>query len=151
MTRPDSPSWIRAKTAGDVAELAFAEWMHERGFDVHKSVGNADHDLRITADVEVKRDMKHEKTGNVAIEVSYNGQPSGIRTSRAAYWIIVLARESLMMKRKQLFQLVEGGEFPEVSAGDGRKTRVRLVPSDRLKELPGTRIISQTVVSDGAA
>lgn len=40
--------------------------------------------------VEVKRDFKASATGNVAIEFKCRGRPSGISTSTALWWAIVL-------------------------------------------------------------
>ena len=41
--------------------------------------------------IEVKRDRKLSDTGNVAIEYACSGRPSGIRTTKAKYWAIVLS------------------------------------------------------------
>jgi len=133
MTRPDSPSWEAAKTAGDAAELAIARWWRKRGFTVHKTIGEADHDLRLTLDIEVKRDLQAKQTGNVAVEVSYRGQPSGIVTSRAAFWQIVVNGESLLIRTDALRALALERRWHERPAGDGGMARVRLVALDQLR------------------
>lgn len=133
MTRPDSPRWNAAKSVGDAAELAIAQYWHERGFTVHRSYGQTDHDLRLTLDIEVKRDLQAKQTGNVAIEVSYRNQPSGIVTSRAAYWQIVVNGESLLIRTDKLRALALERRWREAPAGDGGKARVRLVALDELR------------------
>jgi hypothetical protein len=40
--------------------------------------------------IEVKCDRLSKKTGNFAVEFSYNGQPSGIITTEADYWAMVV-------------------------------------------------------------
>ena len=133
MTRPDSPAWITCKAEGDRAELAIAEWFRGRGFDTFKTLGDAPFDLLLQAAVEVKRDLKAAQTGNVAIETRYNGQPSGILTSTASYWAIVLQTEAVIIKTEKLRDLVLTGKFRETRAGDHLAATVRLVPVERLK------------------
>jgi hypothetical protein len=39
--------------------------------------------------IEVKSDRVSHKTGNVVIEDSYGGKPSGIETTKAAWWVYI--------------------------------------------------------------
>ena len=39
--------------------------------------------------IEVKSDRASHKTGNVVIEDSYGGKPSGIETTKAAWWVYI--------------------------------------------------------------
>ena len=88
--RPDSPQWIAAKAEGDRAELAIAAWFRDkRGWETYKALGRTDFDLLLQCQVEVKHDLQAPKTDNVAIETAYRGQPSGIITSKATWWVIV--------------------------------------------------------------
>lgn len=38
--------------------------------------------------VEVKSDQKSQHTGNIVIEFEFNGKPSALATTKAAYWVI---------------------------------------------------------------
>lgn len=38
--------------------------------------------------VEVKSDQKSQHTGNIVIEVEFNGSPSALSTTKAKYWVI---------------------------------------------------------------
>jgi hypothetical protein len=114
---PDSPEWIVAKAEGDSAELAVAEWFRGRGFDPYRTVGRAGFDLLLQCSVEIKYDRLAHATGNVAIEVAYRGQPSGIMTSEAAYWAIVVASDALVVKTEVLRRFVLTHELPERAAG----------------------------------
>ncbi len=137
----DSPQWIAAKSAGDRAELAIAEWFREQGWQPFKTLGRAEFDLLLQCEVEVKRDLKAAETGNVAVEISYRGQPSGIMTSKANWWAIVLEREALITKTTTLQRFTLTGDFKEVSAGDNRASVVRLVPVAQLKDLKGVFVV----------
>ena len=44
-----------------------------------------------TAKVEVKRDRLVSQTGNIAVEISLNGYPSGLTTSTADWWAFLLS------------------------------------------------------------
>ena len=43
--------------------------------------------------IEVKRDSWVGRTGNIAIEYESRGNPSGIATTEAEYWIIIFSKE----------------------------------------------------------
>jgi hypothetical protein len=135
MIRPDSPSWTAAKGHGDHAEHAIADWFRGRGFEPFLSIGPAQFDLLLQCRVEVKHDLRARETGNVAIEVEYNGQASGIKTSQAAWWAIVVDREAHLVKTPELLRLVMQGSHRVVPAGDGQRSRVALVPIEDLRRL----------------
>jgi len=139
--KPDSPQWIAAKGEGDRAELAIAEWFRRLGWETYKTLGRVDSDLLLQCPVEVKRDLKASETGNVAIETAYRGQPSGIVTSKATWWAIVVGAEAVIVKQKELLHCVMAGEFREVAAGDNKAATVRLVPLERLREIKGARVV----------
>ncbi len=139
--RPDSQEWIAAKSAGDRAELAVAEWFRGRGLDPYQSLGRADFDLLLQCSVEVKNDRTAAKTGNIAVETSYRGQPSGIVTSPAQFWAIVVGDQALIVKTVRLRDFVLSGAFREVAAGDGLNARVRLVPLEALRSLPEVQVV----------
>lgn len=141
MSRPDSPQWIAAKAEGDRAELAIAGWFRGKGYETYKTLGLAAFDLLLQCQVEVKRDLKAAETGNVAIETRHNGQPSGILTTAATWWVIVLETEAVIVKADTLRDFVLTGHFREVSAGDNHASTVQLVPVEKLKKIKGSKVI----------
>ncbi len=141
MSRPDSPSWTAAKAHGDDAELDVARWFKARGCEVTKTIGRDTYDLLVLSRIEVKHDLKAPHTGNVAIEVSYNGRPSGIITTRANYFIIVVGEEAFMARTDSLRNVLANGPYIEKSVGDGHRAQVRLVPLETLRELPCVQTI----------
>ena len=131
VTQPDSPDWLAAKKAGDIAVRLVAEWFRERGYDVLRSVGEDDaFDLQIQCRIEVKYDCQVSKTGNIAIEVSRDGEPSGIHTSSAVWWAIVTDDRCYLVRRSALLKLA--AEHRQVPGGDRLATMVALVPVDRV-------------------
>jgi hypothetical protein len=132
VTRPDSPSWLNAKHAGDIAEQLVADWFRERGYDVLRSVGEAaGFDLLCQCRIEVKRDLQAATTGNVAIEVSRNGEASGINTSTAVWWAIITDAHCYLVRRSSLLNLLTEGHRL-VPSGDRLATRCVLVPVERV-------------------
>lgn len=133
--RPDSPQWLAAKAAGDEAELALANWFMARGWRAYLTPGQGDIDVLVQCFFEVKHDMQAERTGNVAIETAYRGKPSGIITSRADFWAIVVGNQAFVAETPKLRATVLKGSFTEVRGGDGGASRVRLVPLDKLRAM----------------
>lgn len=68
-------------------------------------------------EVEVKHDQRANDTGNICIETSVNGIPSGITTSTAKYWVfyinhketrIATPQEILEMPHKRITFTIKG-------------------------------------------
>jgi hypothetical protein len=151
MTRRDSEQWVAAKSRGDSAELAIAAWFRERGFEPYKTLGLAPFDLLLQCLVEVKHDLQAVVTGNVAIETHHRGQPSGILTSRATYWAIVVGAEAFVVETKELRDLALVGNCREVQAGDHRAATVRLLLLDKLRIKNFVRVIELPEFVDATA
>jgi hypothetical protein len=142
MTRADTLSWTKAKAVGDAAEVAVARWWMGRGFTAHKTVGKVNYDLRIMADIEVKADSYAARTGNFAIEIESGGRPSGIATSRAAYWVLVAGAEGLLVPTPDLRALAQQGCWEVISGGDGGRNKMKLVRGTAVRALPGSRVLT---------
>lgn len=86
---------------------------------------------------EVKHDLASERTGNVAIEYACNGKPSGVMTSSADIWDIVVKTKVYAIKRTVLLAEVMRAVFRNSTmlrkGGDGGKARVLLI---EVSELP---------------
>ncbi len=141
MRRPDSPQWNEQKLLGDEGERLVGEYFARLGWEVTRSLGRASYDLLLIGRIEVKTDRRAVQTGHVAIEVSYHRQHSGIVTTTATWWAIVLANEVVIVRASVLREAVLTGSHREVSAGDDGAARVRLVPVDELRRLPGAHHI----------
>jgi len=140
--RPDSPSWTAAKAHGDAAELAVAEYFKARGCDVTKTLGHDTYDLLVMMKLEVKNDLKAAETGNLAFEVAYKGKPSGVMTTSAHRYIVVVGDKAYAAKTVELRTLLKSHNFPPIPAGDGKLARVSLIPLDMLGNLDFVQTIT---------
>lgn len=132
--RPDSPHWIAAKAKGDRAELALADYFRTLGWSTLRALGRADFDLQLQCDVEVKNDLKASETGNVAIEIAYGNQASGIMTTRATWWAIVVEEFCYLCKTEELRCLILEKTCKRTFGGDGGKSQLVLLPLERLRK-----------------
>ena len=139
MTRPDSDEWLKAKAQGDQAELSIAGWFRGQGYLVAKTVGaTAASDLLVQTQVEVKHDLLAESSGRVAIEISYRGHPSGLTTSQAAWWAIVVGQEVFLLKADALRECIRIGKYPTCLGGDNKSSKLVLLPIAVLRGLKQT-------------
>lgn len=88
---------------------------------------------------EVKRDFKVSETGNIAVEISNNGNASGISSTKAPYWVYWLSGEEykdevavvITASRLEKIALAFGRS---VDGGDYGRSRMRLIPVRKLLE-----------------
>ena len=86
--------------------------------------------------VEVKRDRMVSITGNIAIEIAYKGNPSGIMKSEATWWAYILAggdyRDELIIfitaERLRKLALRHKEQNGTVFGGDGKQSELVLLP-----------------------
>ena len=91
-------------------------------------------------EVKTERDI-WKTTGNIAIEIRYKGQPSGISTTKSSVWIHLLSYKGVIeggfiMKvdqlRGKIKKLQKSGNLKMVMGGDFNKSQMVLLP---IKEL----------------
>lgn len=66
-------------------------------------------DILTAKKIEVKHDLQAHKTGNTFIEYEYRGMPSGISTTEADFYAIIVSNE--------IIYLVETGKLKELCRG----------------------------------
>ena len=80
-------------------------------------------------------------TGNIAIEVSYKGKPSGLAGTKADWWFHILTLDGAMVtmvcfpvsKLKQIIkELLKKKLVRKVMGGDNNDSEILLVPIDKL-------------------
>lgn len=86
---------------------------------------------------EVKSDRMAHKTGNVAIEISCSGKPSGITSTEAdiyAYFIVspTIPPTLYLIPIEDLKKLIISPDFRRVRGGDGWRSEMVLVPLEHL-------------------
>ena len=93
-------------------------------------------------EIKTERDI-WKTTGNIAIEIRYKGQPSGISTTKSSVWIHLLSYKGVIeggfiMKvdqlRGKIKKLQESGNLKMVMGGDFNKSQMVLLPIKELFE-----------------
>ena len=86
--------------------------------------------------VEVKKDVKSQETGNLVIEVEFNGYPSALSTSRADYWVFDDGESYIWIETDRLRHICR--EFKQirtfVGKGDTKEKKAYLMPKNIIKE-----------------
>lgn len=89
--------------------------------------------------VEVKYQRAEAKTGNCAIEISYNGEPSGIASTTSDWWAIFTDTELFVAPVETLRALIRDGNFRLIAGGDNKAAQLALVSTSKLRRYPGVR------------
>ncbi|ANS03895.1 hypothetical protein [uncultured Mediterranean phage uvDeep-CGR2-AD3-C191] len=90
--------------------------------------------LSMTASkIEVKTDRLWKTTGNIALEVKWRGRPSGLATTKADYWIFILADgdedfSKLIFSVKRLKRIARRFKHNFRYGGDDNQSKLILVP-----------------------
>ena len=96
-------------------------------------------DILLNQKIEVKTERgQWASTGNIAIEYEYRGQPSGITTTEAPYWMHILEVDgeefcTLLFKTSVLRTLLKTVKAARrVSGGDDKQSKLVLLPLSEL-------------------
>lgn len=130
------------KTVSKLLKKARQGNVADKRFDIQLAEGEiAEEELRQLftggVTIEVKRDFMVSDTGNVVIEEAYRGKPSGIETTEADVWAIVLdgpeyeGEVKILISTKRLRCLVKEVK-KYVCGGDIKRSKMRLVPVEWL-------------------
>lgn len=66
---------------------------------------------------EVKNELKVNETGNVAIEYFSRGKDSGIRVTKADYWVEKIKGDFLLMRTRELKQKIKDEQYDDMKSG----------------------------------
>ena len=85
--------------------------------------------------VEVKKDVKSQETGNLVVEVEFNGKPSALSTTRADYWVFDDGESYIWIETDKLRYICR--EFKEIRTfvgnGDTKPKKAHLIPKHIIK------------------
>lgn len=127
--RKDRPEWLAANAIGQAGEQVVAGLFQKIGIAVVK-MRERSADLAIGGQIEVKHDRQAHHTGNVAVEVSQHGRPSGINATSATCWAFLLATgEVILISTARLRAAI--ANLPDRRAGED--ALVRLLPVVELR------------------
>ncbi len=103
-----------------------------KGFDFRLIYNNGTIEL-----VEVKTDFMASKTGNLFFEYSCNGKDSGLKSTEAQKWAILIPhlQEILVTCPKKLFGYLLASTHKELKGGDRKAVKGYIVPIDAVKKL----------------
>ena len=116
-------------------DLNFGQIYEEKVRDIFEGDGSIE--------VKTERDI-WQKTGNIAIEIRYRGKPSGISSTDAKWWILILSNDNdietaLMFKveklKKKIKQMVKLGMAKVVIGGDNDNSEIVLLPIDKITNI----------------
>ena len=118
-----------------------------KGFDLDLKFGKLGEDFvkdmqegNNKIEVKTERDI-WKTTGNIAIELRYNGSPSGISSTDSNLWVHLLSYNGVieggfMFKvdqlRDKIKKLHKQGDLKMVMGGDGNMSQMALLPIDKL-------------------
>ena len=119
-----------------------AKYNHDKKFDVDLEYGQQREKEIANILEKGKLEVKSErnwwgKTNNIAIEVESYGMPSGIKTTKAKYWVQCLCKgadtyASIILKVSTLKRLCKKYKDNTKMVGDNKASKVILIP---LKEI----------------
>lgn len=92
-------------------------------------------DLLRGAKIEVKRDFKSSKTGNIFVEYECRGKPSGIATTEADYWAFILNGERVVILPTEFLKDLCRYYYEEqkvAKGGDNNASMGVLIPTGRI-------------------
>ena len=86
--------------------------------------------------IEVKKDVKSQETGNLVIEVEFNGYPSALSTTRADYWVFDDGESYIWIEPSKLRSIVLNfGQIRTfVGKGDTKAKKAHLIPKHIIKD-----------------
>ncbi len=112
---------------------------YNNNFKYDLAIGQAEEiwlgDLLKGAKLEVKRDFKSTKTGNIYVEYECRGKPSGVSTTEADYWAFILNGERVIIVPTDFLKdlcryYYEQGKTAK--GGDGNFSMGVLLPTSKL-------------------
>lgn len=87
--------------------------------------------------IEVKSDQKSQYTGNVLLEIEFDGKPSALSTTTATYWVFILDKENIVwIKPSDIKKLITEQNLQKrtfTSKGDTKKKTAYFLPVEILK------------------
>jgi hypothetical protein len=99
---------------------------------------NPDRDIEMLKDddtihtFEIKKDLLCSFTGNIAVEFSYKGRPSGLKTTKATNFIYNIDWERWWAKTEELRKKLI--EYEYIKWGDNWYSGIYLIPYKNIKQ-----------------
>ena len=124
---------------GHQVEDELLQIIQEKYPKAYRHIGyNKDYDLyipEIEKSVEVKSDFKSKYTGNIVVEIEFNGKPSALMTTKADYWVWNDGFDFTWFKPQDIMKCLLLENIPQkqfVAKGDSKSKRAYLVKKEIL-------------------
>lgn len=133
-------SFHRDLEAGKIVERQHLELIQKKYSDAHIINGYCkEWDIYIPSKgigVEIKSDQKSQYTGNLVVEVEFNGKPSALSTTKAKYWIFYTGKKSIYVDVEDLRKLVTKFKTVKfIGKGDTRQKTAYLIPQKYIEDI----------------
>jgi hypothetical protein len=96
--------------------------------------------------VEVKSDQKSQHTGNLVIEIEFNGMPSALSTTKSTIWVFYTGKKYIFTTPERIRQTIKNNKLNAVmftAKGDYSPKKAYLV-KQHLIEATSLKIINET-------
>ena len=130
-------SFKRDLKRGEAIEMEVLDIIKNKYPDAYKVGGYCkDWDLYIPSieqGVEVKYDIKSQETGNIVVEVEFNGKPSALSTTKAYRWVFHTGDKIIVTTPERLHKLIKDSKLRLVSfvgKGDRHSKKAYLIKVD---------------------
>ena len=90
----------------------------------------------LDAGVEVKYDPMSQDTGNIVVEVEYNGKPSALTTTKSRWWVVHTGNEMILTTPARIQYAIKSRQLTKktfTGAGDTHPKQAYLVKVNTLK------------------
>lgn len=84
----------------------------------------------INKGIEVKSDQKSQHTGNIVVEIEFNGKPSALCTTKSYRWFFYTGKKTIITSPNRLKQMIDDCKLQPVTftgKGDRHSKRAYLV------------------------
>jgi hypothetical protein len=122
---------------GEAIEMEVLDIIKNKYPDAYKVEGYCkDWDLYIPSieqGVEVKYDIKSQETGNIVVEVEFNGKPSALSTTKAYRWVFHTGDKIIVTTPERLHKVIKDNKLKLVSfvgKGDRHSKKAYLIKVD---------------------
>jgi hypothetical protein len=122
---------------GEAIEMEVLDIIKNKYPDAYKVEGYCkDWDLYIPSieqGVEVKYDIKSQETGNIVVEVEFNGKPSALSTTKAYRWVFHTGDKIVVTTPERLHKVIKDNKLRLVSfvgKGDRHSKKAYLIKID---------------------
>ena len=86
--------------------------------------------------IEIKSDQKSQFTGNLVVEIEFNGKPSALLTTKANYWIFFTGKKSICVDVDDLKKLVTNFKPVKfIAKGDTKQKTAYLIPQKFIEDI----------------